>query len=256
MENEIPIGTILETKCYYKYFTYTNYNGVNGWIVDIDCYSEKAAKVAEECDIDIITISDAKVYKFPSVESEILMEIPKHTELKVEYEFNYSYDGWSNGFVQVYYNNMLGWINFEDCAVKDYDQPLRADESKFILKATKDILSNDEIVIKSGDVFEVDLKYWITYRGYYVPYDEYGLLWYDIENNVEIVSEEEFINSDNPVEGDMSGENINYDIVESENLEKIEEISAIQNYSFCVMFFVLCGILICLGISIVVNIKR
>ena len=253
MSEPIPVGTILNCKYYYKYFTYANYNGIEGWIVDIRSFSEKSAKVASQCDLDIITIEKASLYEFPKEDSKIIKEIPENTEFKVNYSFDYGYDG-EEGFAQVHYDEQKGWINFNDCMVYHNEESNTVKPYKKTVRFIEDVVVNDELTLKKDDIIEFEFKYHRFYNDdYYLTHNNYGLWWNDFKNSVEIIEDKNLeISSDNFEENiDESGNVEEIDIDENVNIEENEEAKNIRILP--VSFFVIGGVLVCIGIIVVIS---
>ncbi len=166
---EIPIGTVLECKYSYKYFTYTSYNGVSGWIIDIAMMTgwEQYAKVARESEANIITTNNTILYSQPLNEKnyETSITIPQNTEFHVSYMYEYGNYGYE-GFFMVEYNNQTGWINVEDCATEVEEKYTFNKTVKF----SEDIIVDGNVVIKKGETVNLTSKYVTT--GFYGQIDD------------------------------------------------------------------------------------
>lgn len=171
----IPVGTILECEYDYQYFTYTSYNGVNGWIIDIYMMTPNVSKVAYKSDRNIITTTDTILYKRPEEYASKLQTIPQNTELHVPYMFEYG-NYCMEGYAMVTYNNESGWIKFEDCAIEInevYDKSIEFSE---------DLLIDGKIIISKGEIVELHSKYVEAsnfygqdeWNNYYFVYNGYG----------------------------------------------------------------------------------
>ena len=157
----IPVGTILECQCNYDYFTYTSYNGVNGWIIDIN----------------IITTANTIMYSKPLEEKvyETSLTIPQNTVLHVPYTYEYgniSYEG----FFMITYNNQTGWIKAGKCAVEVDEK----DTFNKTIEFSEDIMVDGNVVIKKGETINLTSKYiYLNYayseNNYYFNYNNYGL---------------------------------------------------------------------------------
>lgn len=181
----IPVGTILECKEVYNYFTYTSYNGVNGWVVDLNMMTVDNAisKIARKSDNkNIITVKNATLYEFPDVNSKVLQTVPQNTKLDVDYEYAYEQYGYS-GFFRVTYNDEIGWLNVEECGIEIDEEYVFNEE----IEMSKDLIIDDNIVAGKGESIKLYSKYVATqYYGqyplnnYYFEYNGYNFFLDDL----------------------------------------------------------------------------
>lgn len=156
----IPVGTILECQYEYNYFTYTNYNGVSGWVVDLYMMTGgDFAKVARKIDRNIITTGNVSLYEYPEENARELEQIPQNTELHADFSYEYGNYG-MEGYYFVEYNNVKGWIPVEKFAVEDAKYPFEK-----TINFTENIIINGEVIIKKGETVNLYSKYFDT--GFY-----------------------------------------------------------------------------------------
>lgn len=184
MEEPIPVGTILEREYFYNYFTYTTYNGVSGWIVDIDMmtYSDKYSysKVAEmPAKSGIITIKKALLYDKPLDNANAICYVPQNTEFDSSYLYGYFQHG-HIGYVGVNYDNQIGWIPVDECAFE-------AEPYSQTLEFAQDLIIGGKVAISSGEIVKLYSKYSISTImfddcecNYYFSYNGYNFLLSDV----------------------------------------------------------------------------
>lgn len=179
IEEPIPVGTILECEYSHNYFTYTTYNGISGWIIDLVMYtSDGSSKVAEIEENEIITMVNTSLYEQPFPNAESIEFIPPNTKLSTKYLYGFQNHG-HRGYFMVKYNNKLGWISIDDCAfkIKLYNKKL-----EFI----EDLLIEGKCVISKGEIVELTSNYGKETGGdgsyyYYFSYNGYNFSQEDIE---------------------------------------------------------------------------
>lgn len=172
----IPVGTVLECEYEYKFFTYTSYNGVNGWVVDLDFQTadlEKIAKIAHKSNAHIITTTSASTYSQPDENYKKTKIIPQNTELQVMWSYVTEWQvTW--GYVMVTYDNENVWIRYEDVAYEDdevYDETIEFSE---------DLIIDGETLISKGETVKLYSKYsifgptYLDYADYYFTYKNSG----------------------------------------------------------------------------------
>lgn len=176
MPTPIPVGTVLKCEYQFNHFTYTNYNGVNGWIINLDMMTGEYAKVAHKSDWNVIVTTDAAIYDFPMEYAKKRQIIPQNTELHVSYMYEYG-DYGMKGYAMVTYDNRNLWIKVEDCAYEVGPVSFRTVEFK------EDLIIDDKVVIPKGKTVELRSKYldMVNYYGqtdeftnYYFVYDDCG----------------------------------------------------------------------------------
>lgn len=153
----IPVGTILECQYDYNYFTYTNYNGVSGWIIDLRMITGgDFSKVARNVDTNIITTTNASLYEYPQEYARRLEQIPQNTELHSDYAYEYgNYD--LEGYYFVEYNNQKGWVAVSEIAVENKNYPFEK-----TVEFTENIVIDGEVIIKKGEIIDLYSKYFDT----------------------------------------------------------------------------------------------
>lgn len=181
MEEPIPVGTILECEYSHNYWTYTTYNGVSGWIIDIDMDTYDGTSMVAEIagkENEIITTVDVLLYEQPYQNGKLIDKIPKNTKLATKYLYGFQNHGYW-GYFMVIYNNKIGWISSEDCAFKIglYDRKL-----EFI----EDLIIDGKCVIGKGEIVELTSNYAKELGGdgiynYYFLYNGYNFSQEDVE---------------------------------------------------------------------------
>lgn len=163
LSTPIPIGTVLECEYEYQYFTYTSYNGVNGWIVDSEQFDE-IIKVAYKNDRNMIIITNTPVYSQPSKEYKRIQNIPQNTELHGMWNFM--------GYTMVTYDNENVWIQSENAADE-------ADEVyNETIEFSEDLIIDGKVLISKGETVKLYSKYCV-WGPYYYMYTDYYFAYKD-----------------------------------------------------------------------------
>ncbi len=171
--NPIPVGTVLECQYEYKFFTYTSYNGVNGWIITETGYYE-IPKIAYKSDDHIITTTCAVTYSQPNEFYKKAKTIPQNTELQ-EIWCCLSTWGEARGYVMVTYDNENVWIRYEDVA---YETDEVYDET---IEFSEDLIIDGETLISKGEKVKLYSKYSYSWDDYYFTYKDSGFWKSDIK---------------------------------------------------------------------------
>lgn len=196
MEEPIPVGTILECEYYYNYWTYTTYNGVSGWIIDLDWQTGYGlSKVARVEDYNLITTTSTLLYDKPVKEAKAIDSIPKNTEFSSRYSYDYGKDVF-DGYFCVSYNHQLGWISIDDCAIEREPYSQNLEFAKDLVIDGKTLIQRGKIVnlnskyarFTSASLYDVCEDYYFSYNGYNFWYtdligvyelDEHYVILYD-----------------------------------------------------------------------------
>jgi len=113
MEEEIPVGTVLEYEYHDDVWSYVEYDGKSGWIMNYsysDLYSDLYTAVANIASQDskVMTVSEiSELHEEPSADSKVVStSIPAWEEL----EYKYVYKKAKSQYVYVEYEDDAGWM--------------------------------------------------------------------------------------------------------------------------------------------------